>query len=477
MRLTKLLVVAAALLPRSRALADGPAHDAPVLPPPGFTQDAAPAAPVASAVHVVPRAATRIPAFVRTFPDKPSSGSTNDAPVLPPPSFVSPIAAPTAAFAVVELVPPRVTSIPALVDARPVDPINNFATEPHTPSPVVLPALSPEVIATEAPCLTAACAPCQGYPSCGDHASCPGYWFAAAEATFLGIDADSGGRAELEFDDANFAGTELTLVGGEGHNDVGVAPRIVLGRQCNGCWGVVGRFWTLDDSDNIAPVTPPEAANLDGFAASESTHIRLYTADLEAVHSFAPGQWKLDAGGGIRHASLGIATNLVAAADFAGNNLASSELRNETSFDGTGLTAALAAGRRIGGSSAHLFLSGRSSMLWGSAASLSRVASSVNATSVVPEVTIENPQRDEPFAWIGEAQLGVHWEFSRPRYPLNAFFRVAAEYQRWAIDADLNGSVTFDPPNNPPIDSIAVSRAGKGRVDLYGLALAAGFLW
>jgi hypothetical protein len=151
---------------------------------------------------------------------------------------------------------------------------------------------------------------------------CDSAWFAAAEAGFLGVNARTGGRASLAFDDTTLPGAELQITGGTGLEDFTVAPRVALGYQLNARWGILGRYWNLSQNDEGMPSTSAGTANLDGFSVVESARVRLDAVDLEAVRSFTPGLWQFDASAGARHANLDESAALSADADFAGPSFA-----------------------------------------------------------------------------------------------------------------------------------------------------------
>jgi hypothetical protein len=406
-----------------------------------------------------------------------------DAPVLAPPSNLGrspsptesaePAAACDGAAAPLDLLfaPPELpTVVGSLVDTE-------VLAETLPAEEPLLPSVTSATIAAEAPCLAAACTPVSGYMSCCDPLRCHSFWFAAVDAGFLGITGRTGGRASVRFEDAMLPGTEFQASGGTGLENFVVAPRVALGYQINPRWGIVGRYWSVNDHDQNLPAVPPEASTLDSFSIAESVDARLDAADLELIRSFAPGRWKLDASAGVRYANLEESAAISAGADFAGPNFARAYLLNRTRFSGTGLTGALAARRPLGVGGASLFASGRSSFLWGSASSRAQLESLLSTPNGSPaaELIIDRAA-SSPFAWIGEVQLGLQWDLPLERLPANAFLRTAVEYQRWTVDASMQSEINATFTDSTISTSQSVN-AGHGSVDLYGLSLAMGFTW
>src|SRR5690606_17016542 len=100
-------------------------------------------------------------------------------------------------------------------------------------------------------------------------------------------------------------------------------------------------------------------------AFTRDTRARLYTIDVEAVRRLGGDVWKVDATGGVRHASLELASNLTGTGAPGGGDIQIGNSAIGSSFDGTGLTGALIGRRQLGNSRAHLFTGVRGSVLWG----------------------------------------------------------------------------------------------------------------
>ncbi len=150
---------------------------------------------------------------------------------------------------------------------------------------------------------------CDDCVSCGcDPARVP-FFFAGTEMTILNLNARSGGIITASFSDTTAPGVATTaFTDGNGVNDVFTyAPRVWAGRQFGEKWGIVGRFWTLETSDQntppaLNPAIPTVGTNFATIFETDRAHLR--TVDLELVRSFRPGKWKIDGTLGARQRTL-----------------------------------------------------------------------------------------------------------------------------------------------------------------------------
>jgi hypothetical protein len=338
-----------------------------------------------------------------------------------------------------------------------------------------------------------------GTVSCLDPYDDTYFWFAGTEFTFMGVDAETGGQSNLALNDTRTPGIDVQLIDANGMEHLAYTPRVWLGRQFDD-WGILIRYWRLEDSTIESPDAAPGATNAPTtLTFSDSSRVRLYSLDAEAFAIFFPGQWKIDGSFGVRHASIGVQSQLEALGVFTFDedpmnpgtftpaSLAQIELANGFTFNGTGVTAGITARRQLWGSAATWFFSGRASYLGGRSDTFGE-----NSTFVaVNRLSTENP--GPPLGPIGAAgtlggfnrdaeldifefQTGVQWDFRLRNLPVNAFFRTAFEMQNWDVDGPPIGAIGV-PGVVGHVGTFNVARGGHGGVHLYGLTLGAGFNW
>jgi hypothetical protein len=282
----------------------------------------------------------------------------------------------------------------------------------------------------------------------------------------------------MSFNDSDTAGVDLTMDGGRAHEDLGYAPRLWLGRQW-GRFGVVGRYWHLDDFESGPAPLVPGTTPLAHFATiTHETNVDMYTADLEGTVSFSPGKWKFDSSVGARHIDMSANSKLTAFGVFTTGNFVNMALSNGNGFEGTGVTSGLAARRQLGDSYAHLFFSGRGSYIDGFSDSFGRSVGSVASSPSAPLVGAATVTRNtsEAEVTIAEFQAGIQFDVPLERFPAQAFFRTAFEYQNWNLTGKPTGGAGFGGTIND-LTTNSFASAGLGDIHLYGLALAAGFTW
>ena len=180
------------------------------------------------------------------------------------------------------------------------------------------------------------------YTNCGKCRRCRPKRFlvAGAEATFLVPDF----HATALNSTLAHVGAETTNVFSTSTSDLEnmyVGPRVWLGVQGER-WGVIGRFWQLNDSQLAAdPLLPNETT---GFLAAH--RFDLYTADLELTRQICRGKCRMQLGVGVRHASAHYDSTL-AAYELVGPDLLSASATASHQFDGTGFTVGLRGRRPI----------------------------------------------------------------------------------------------------------------------------------
>lgn len=337
----------------------------------------------------------------------------------------------------------------------------------------------------EAEAREVACGDCCA-DSCGHgaHCKCGGrdpFFYAGTEVTFMDLDASSGGRITASFSDTTAPGVAtIAFNDGARLEDFTYVPRIWFGRQFGERWGVVTRFWHLETTESnfpdIAPGTTTTGANFGTFEIAERA--RLYTFDVEATRSARLGKWKLDGTLGARHASIGVHSDFLGFGVFTTGNFVNLTLQNGFSFDGTGATSSLTARRQIGASPVSIFLSGRGSYMGGHTDSFGRSAGSVADSPDPPLVGAATVTRNNAEAEldIAEFQAGTQLDFRLERFPANAFFRAAVEYQFWDVDAPPTGGAGFSGTIGE-LTTNSFASAGIGGANMIGLAIATGFTW
>lgn len=304
------------------------------------------------------------------------------------------------------------------------------------------------------------------------------YWFAASEFSYLQIDATTGGRITLSFNDSDTAGVDAAIVPIEGMDEYTFTPRIWAGRQISEKWAVVGRYWNLTEFEQ----GPPEFTSLlTNFATFRRTsQAEMYTIDLEAVRSFRnDSKWKIDGSLGARHGSIFVFENLLTFGVFTTGNFVNLTLEDSFRFEGTGGTGGLTARRQIGDTNMSLFLGVRGSVLRGETNSLGRVAGTVASSPSAPLVgaaTVTRNNSPDTQCNIGEAQIGLQWDYELKVIPANAFFRTAFEYQKWHIEGPPTGGAGFGGTIND-LTTNSFASAGIGDAELMGISFAAGFTY
>lgn len=305
------------------------------------------------------------------------------------------------------------------------------------------------------------------------------FWFGGVEATFLNADVTTGGQTTLSMDNSNTVGTDLQVVDNQALDQFTYAPRIWFGRQFNEKWGLVGRFWMLNDS-SVAPPTPaPGSANQPNFMTMwDDGQVEMYTTDLEGVRSFQLGRWKIDGTCGARYASFYSETSLNAFGVFSSGNFSQLYFNSLSSFEGAGVTGSLMMRRQLGDSHWSIYLSGRGSGLGGRAVSRARESGTVTASPSPPLLGAATVSRedDEATMSIGELQAGLQWDFNLQRLPANGFARIGLEHQHWNIDSLPVGGVGFG-GSVPGLTVNSFTSANHGDASLLGFAISMGFNW
>ena len=306
------------------------------------------------------------------------------------------------------------------------------------------------------------------------------YFYVSAEAMFLHVNADTGGRITASFDSSGTVGREISFTTGTGVDDgYAFAPRFVLGRQLSDNWGIAARYFQLEDTTTGFPRLTPGTTPQPTFGTyTETDTLQMYSIDLEAVRCFQPGKTKIDATFGSRNAAIDVDSLFHAFGVITTGNFANLNLSNGCAFDGTGITSSLNFRRQWGDLPVYFFLGGRGSKLWGHSDSFGRAAGAIASSPSAPLVGAATVTRNNAEAdlVILEANVGVQLEFALRHLPATAFLRVAFEYQDWDINGPPTGGAGFGGTIGD-LTTSSFSSAGLGDTELTGASVATGFTW
>lgn len=305
------------------------------------------------------------------------------------------------------------------------------------------------------------------------------YWFVGVEAAVLDVEADTGGQVTLTINDADTAGTDLSVLDADGLDDEAYAPRLFFGWQINKRWGVVARLFNLEDHDDHPPAPAPGATNGPNFATfSVTDNVKLYTADVEGTFTLTPGPWRIDAHLGAREAKLEADSLLSAFGVFTSGNFLQLALSNGSAFRGKGATAAVIGSRQFG-KMTRVFLGLRESRLSGQSDSFGRAVGSIVVSPNPPLVgaaTVTRNNADQTDLDISEFQAGVVLDFRQPQSSLGAYIRASVELQDWKMDGPPTGGAGVG-GTSADLTVSSFSSAGLGGVEMAGLFVATGVTW
>lgn len=296
---------------------------------------------------------------------------------------------------------------------------------------------------------------------------------ASVEATFLWSNLDASGAATQMVDVGGGIGL-ITSAGANASDDMMVAPRIWLGAKRD-CWGIGGRYWTMQQSSFVTPITQQI---YDERALEANTFDLELTRDLCILGSDSMLSF------GARHAWLQSRARSDATVTWATAPLGwtTASALNGRDFSGTGITLGLQGTRQIRCSNFHLFWNARGSVLWGEGRAMAIASASVidgavgSATETTGAITGNNGDM-----FIGELQLGLEYQRQLKCAPCIAFARIAGEYQYWDTNAGGQAAAfaVVDTADLAGINygSAAVASAGDSVLDLFGFSIAAGIKW
>lgn len=305
-------------------------------------------------------------------------------------------------------------------------------------------------------------------------------WFAGVEATFLNVRSRTGGRITASFDDSDTGGAEISFRTGTGIEDsTALAPRFWIGRQFGENWGVVGRYWRLEDSELKFPDLTPGTTPLPTFGTyEERDRVEGYTIDVEGIRTFRPGQWTFDGTVGARHLSMTNESQFNAFGVITTGNFVNLLLANGSQFEGTGVTMSLTGRRRISRSPIYFFATVRGTNAYGQSDSYGRAAGVVVSNPSSPLAGAATVRRDNADARMEviETQIGLDVEHQLRCCRAKAFFRVAGEYQYWELSGRPTGGAGFGGTIGD-LTTNSFASAGLGDTRLIGLALSTGLTW
>ena len=339
---------------------------------------------------------------------------------------------------------------------------------------------------------------CGDIGCCGDVGCCeprrPLSWNIGVEATWLHPDLNNVAPT-FAVEDVTFDRSTSFSANSADVDSFYISPRIWLGIQ--GCeWGTLVRYWHMQaaefnfdgyfDNDGSSAYGVPDASY---FATGR---LDAYTIDWEITRRFCVHDCQMVLSGGVRYALIqsdqsvtGLATTLTDPLDEETTVLLNGYGRSDNISHGTGLVLGLTGSQPLFPCSCvHLFWNLRGSVMWGKtqtyAESFASVAvfdpaATADAASINSAHTGVN---DDLF--IGEAQLGLQWDYCLCCVPANAFVRTAIEYQRWDGGKGLSRTGSFA---GAYVDSdlaagVETSAAAAGpELDLFGFVIGAGLTW
>jgi hypothetical protein len=253
-------------------------------------------------------------------------------------------------------------------------------------------------------------------------------------------------------------------------NNMTVGPRLWAGVQGARFGGLV-RYWRyVDDQGGLVP----QAAGPFGLSQG---HLQLQTFDAEAFRYWAGPNGTTWLTFGVRHAQFQQSGGAVSSTVVGPGLVSAAAFSNDSTY-ATGITNGLFGMYRIHDTNWSWFYGGRYSFLWDGNAKAS-VQTAVNYVDPFVAAAAVNGAsvRNSGDLFIGEAQLGTQYNRQLVFLPMNAFFRVALEYQYWNLNVHGGASSVSFAGNGANAIGVAAARAGGATLDLLGFNVATGFWW
>ncbi len=297
-------------------------------------------------------------------------------------------------------------------------------------------------------------------------------WIVGSEAVFL---FPSLNTSSTEYFLTDLATDESVAFDSGDIDQLFVTPRIWVGVQGN-CFGLVGRYWRLSGSErDFDPLWVPSGDDIE-TGVMAMNRLDAYTADLEVTKAGSFCNTKLNWSMGVRYASIEQDTALQVLATVDDNWLVGTARSDRYAY-GTGLTGGVESRTPLFcNSCAQLFWRLRGSVLWGD--SYSEVETSSTMTDPTGNAFAVNGAllNDPTTMFIGEAAMGVEWNYALKWLPAAAFFRVAAEYQYWDASEGNTFAESFAGAVGEA-EGISVADAGGIAMDLVGFSVGTGITW
>lgn len=305
-------------------------------------------------------------------------------------------------------------------------------------------------------------------------------WFVGTEFTYLSFHADNGGIITASFSDATAPGVATERFVINQYEDSTFTPRLWLGRRIGERFGVVARYWQLEQF-NEDPPTPTESTGSNFATFRQESYMEMFTFDIEGMMQCRHERWTFDFTGGFRHADFQMQQSLYSFGVFTSGNFVNLYLANGAHVRADGPTASITVRRQIGESNASVFGTIRGSALTGETDSYGRSSGTIASSPSAPLVGAATVSRNNSTAGdtgieIVEAQLGVQWEYELREVPATFFLRVAGEYQSWYMNGPPTGGAGFGGTIGE-ITTNSFASAGLGQAELYGVSIATGLTW
>jgi hypothetical protein len=287
-----------------------------------------------------------------------------------------------------------------------------------------------------------------------------GHWVAAAEAVWLGPRI----KNQSLLSEAGTTGADPVSMQTGGSSTVDhfyITPRVSLGYQWD-CWGVQARYWKIDTTGFV-----PESSDSGAFFDAQ-------TFDFEATRAFCWRDTQNQFSFGLRYADYNVISGvyvpnlLVFSTDrFSGIAL------GDNRISGVGPTLGLNGLKPIRSSNINVYYGLRGSLIGDNSAMNYTKASVIHNATRQDSIDMNN---EYGYLFIGEAQLGVQWNFELVEHLAKGFFRLGFEYQYWGIN-DMTPAFSTTSLTSGGITARTTASADNAKCDLYGLSMGMGFTW
>lgn len=308
-----------------------------------------------------------------------------------------------------------------------------------------------------------------------------GNWFVAVEPMFVETTPRTGGLVNLRFDDSRTTGLDMHLRGGNGVESEAHAPRVSMGWRWNDAsgfsLGAQGRFFDLVNS-TAGPARPaPGTTTLPNFATtSETSNLKLYSGDFEAVAGYSRWGFTLEATAGHRAAHFSADGEIEAFGVFTSGNFVELQFSNGSEFRGDGNVIGYTLAYQLERWPVSVFVGRRTATLDGKSDSFGRAVGAVASSPEAPLVGAATVRRNGASATdmiMGETRFGMQADFGSPSARFRSFARLSFERIEWTLDGPPTGGAGFGGTIGN-LTTNGFSSAGLGRVNLEGWSLSLG---